>query len=312
MFNNFSHAIMFHHFHDEFHPKGQGSISSSMFEKILTWLKKNYNLISADLYYKKVLENKLRKEDVCLSFDDALLCQYDIALPILEKNNLKAFFFIYSSPILGEPDFLEIFRYFRCIVYKSIDLFYMDFFNLVEANHKEKYVIKKKEFSSLDYLKEFPFYTKNDKWFRYLRDIFLGKIKYTKLMKSLMKKKKFNYKKITSKLWMADKHLINLNKRGHIIGLHSYSHPTTMRMLPVYKQYEEYLKNKEHLEKVLEKNSINSMSHPCGSYNKDTLEILKKLNINVGFRSNTSIQTIKSALEIPREDHANLIKVVNK
>ena len=30
------HGLMFHHFHNNYHPKGQGSISSKTFENILS------------------------------------------------------------------------------------------------------------------------------------------------------------------------------------------------------------------------------------------------------------------------------------
>ena len=50
------------------------------------------------------------------------------------------------------------------------------------------------------------------------------------------------------------------------------------------------------------------MSHPCGNYNPETLKILSDLKIKIGFRSNVNIPNIKSNLEIPRVDHANLIK----
>ncbi len=48
------------------------------------------------------------------------------------------------------------------------------------------------------------------------------------------------------------------------------------------------------------------MSHPSGNYNDDTLKILKKLGIKCGFRSSLVPPYIKSSLEIPREDHANI------
>ena len=48
------------------------------------------------------------------------------------------------------------------------------------------------------------------------------------------------------------------------------------------------------------------MSHPCGDYNLDTLSLLKGMGIQIGFRSNMSVKEIKSPLEIPREDHANV------
>ena len=95
--HNFSHAVMFHHFHDKIHPNGQGAISSEEFEQILNWLDNHYLINDAHVYIEKALNNDLHKSDICLSFDDALLCQYDIALPILQKKAIKAFFFVYSS-----------------------------------------------------------------------------------------------------------------------------------------------------------------------------------------------------------------------
>ena len=54
------------------------------------------------------------------------------------------------------------------------------------------------------------------------------------------------------------------------------------------------------------------MSHPFGNYDSNTLKILQDLGIKIGFRSNTSIKEIKSNLEIPREDHANILKIIQK
>ena len=38
------------------------------------------------------------------------------------------------------------------------------------------------------------------------------------------------------------------------------------------------------------------------------LEILKGMKIDIGFRSSMSVKEIRSPLEIPREDHANVYK----
>ena len=103
-----SHSVMFHHFHNDNHPKGQGSLDAETFLKVLFWLRKNYNLLSSEEYLDKALSGSLSNNDICLSFDDALLCQYDIALPVLNDLDIKAFFFIYSSPMKGEPDSLKL------------------------------------------------------------------------------------------------------------------------------------------------------------------------------------------------------------
>ena len=84
-----THGIMFHHFHDfERHIKCDGSIDSDDFEKLLDYYSKSHNIISADDYIKKLKSNTLRDSDVCLTFDDGLLCQYDVALPVLRKKGI--------------------------------------------------------------------------------------------------------------------------------------------------------------------------------------------------------------------------------
>ena len=61
------------------------------------------------------------------------------------------------------------------------------------------------------------------------------------------------------------------------------------------------------LESILGKGSIESMSHPCGNYNQMSLSVLKKLGIRIGFLSNMNIKKIRSSLEVPREDHTNIL-----
>ena len=78
---------------------------------------------------QKFEENKLGEGDICLSFDDGLLCQFDVAAPILRSRNIKAFFFVYSSVFAANPDMLEIFRYFRTSCFENIDDFYELFFD---------------------------------------------------------------------------------------------------------------------------------------------------------------------------------------
>ena len=66
------------------------------------------------------------------------------------------------------------------------------------------------------------------------------------------------------------------------------------------------------------KNEIKFMSHPCGSYNNYTLEILKELKIELGFKQIMITEPEKgmkkinnSFLEIARQDHAEIIKRMN-
>ena len=71
------------------------------------------NIIDANIFYEKFKSNKLKENEVCLTFDDGIKSQIDIALPVLEELKIKSFFFTYTSIFEGKPDNLEVFRYFR-------------------------------------------------------------------------------------------------------------------------------------------------------------------------------------------------------
>ena len=302
-----SHSIMFHHFHGSYHPKTQGSISREQFENIISWLSKGFNILDPQEYKNKIFNNTILKKDICLSFDDALLCQFDIAFPVLQKKKIKAYFFIYSAPILGEANNMEVFRYFRTVAYNNLNDFYESFFKKIIKSNGEEYKKEKKIFKEKKYLSSFPFYSYNDRWFRFLRDKFLSKHMYEKVMFELIKEKGFKINNIVKKLWMKESDILYLKKCGHAIGLHSYSHPMMFHLLNEQDQYKEYDKNLKHLESILGKGSIESMSHPCGNYNQMSLSVLKKLGIRIGFLSNMNIKKIRSSLEVPREDHTNIL-----
>ncbi len=311
---NFYHGIMFHHFHDNIHhKKSQGSINALEFERILKFIGLK-NILEPKKFIDLMKKKKLKKNHVCLTFDDNLKCQYDIAAPILKKYNLKAFFFIYSSSLTRSPDLLEIFRYFRSNCYKNISSFYKDFNTEIYNQYEKKEInnfFKKNTEEIFFWKRNFLIYSNNDIKFRFLRDKFLSKNDYEKIMLKLFKKKKFNSKKILQNLFMSNKNLISLEKSGHEIGLHSDSHPTKMEILDKKKQMSEYMKNKKKLDRVMKKKII-SMSHPCGSYNDDTIKILKRMKIDIGFRSDLRIQRNSKnfKFEIPRTDHSIIINLM--
>ena len=83
-----------------------------------------------------------------------------------------------------------------------------------------------------------------------------------------------------------------------------------MSKLNYHEQFEEYQKNYQHLKGIV--GDVVSMSHPCGNCNEDTLKILDKIGIKIGFRSNVNNTEIKSKFEVPRENHANVLRRMSK
>ena len=316
--NNFFHGIMFHHFHDDnLHKKSQGSITKDGFYKILKFIGRE-NILDANDFFTRLKENKLKEKNVCLTFDDAIKCQYDIALPVLEDLKIKSFFFIYSSLFKGELTLLEVYRYFRMNYFNNIDEFYNYFFKLLNKDLSVFFKDKKKIIE--DTKAKFLVYSTNDIKFRLVRDKLLSQLDYQKIMLDMFKEKNFEPKDHYKNIFISEFHLNKLNELGHLIGLHSHSHPYLLENLPYNEQKKEYENNISILSEILniDKNNIKYMSHPNGSYNDDTLKILQELKIELGFKQIMTIEPEKnmkkinnSSLEIARQDHASIIKMMN-
>jgi peptidoglycan/xylan/chitin deacetylase (PgdA/CDA1 family) len=301
-----NYGLMFHHFHDAGHPRGQGAISSSDLADIIDYAGRD-TIIPAEDYMHRMQNDAFSGDEICLTFDDALLCQYDVAFPVLRDMGLTAFWFAYSSVFEGNIEPLEVYRYFRNTHFDSVDEFYARFFRATEERYPQEYRDRLKDFIPEAYLSSFPFYTRNDRIFRYLRDDVLGVKRYHALMDEMIAASGLDVTAISKKLWMTNEQLRTLHEQGHIIGLHSYSHPTRLAELPEAGQREEYLKNFEHLSNTLGVKPV-SMSHPCNSYSAETFPILDELGIQLGFRANMQPMANRTRYEIPREDHANIVK----
>ena len=298
-----AYGIMFHHFHNDSHPHGQGSISAKRLTELLQSLQKG-QVLDAQVWLERAVAGTLEPQHRCLTFDDALLCQYEVALPVLQQFGIKAFWFVYSSVFEGNKEFLEIYRYFRSVAFANVDTFYQAFFGAMEAKYPENRQHITSE-PAQHYLAEFSFYTTNDRIFRYLRDEILTHEQYTQIMSDLMRQHDFDIEATARRLWMNNEHLLTLHRSGHSIGLHSRTHPTRMERLPTEQQHQEYANNSEHLQQLLGIRPT-VVAHPCNSYNAPTLEVLRNLGIILGFRSNRADVAERTLLEMPREDHVLL------
>jgi peptidoglycan/xylan/chitin deacetylase (PgdA/CDA1 family) len=270
--------------------------------KKIIYFKKFHNLINAHDFEYKLNKDLLEAEDICLTFDDSLMSQIDVAVPILENYQIKAYFFIYSSPFSGEPDMLEIYRHFRSTKFSSIENFYEEFFTTAKDNNLKYFQSGLKSFEAEGYLHARTFYSTEDRFFRFLRDKVFDPEEYAEIMQQLFKQFEYNSESHMKSLWMSELDLKTLHDCGHVIGLHSCSHPTRIDLLDKSIQEDEYRRNINHL-RGLKIDPVIAMSHPCGVYSSETLQILESLEIRIGFRSGFNITDIKSSLEVPRVDH---------
>lgn len=63
---------MFHHFHNDIiHTKTEGLIDKDDFYKIMNFVGRN-NILDDDIFFEKYINNKLKENEVCLTFDDKI------------------------------------------------------------------------------------------------------------------------------------------------------------------------------------------------------------------------------------------------
>ncbi|HEV2468966.1 MAG TPA: polysaccharide deacetylase family protein [Candidatus Sulfotelmatobacter sp.] len=306
---NVAHGVMFHHFHGGSHPVGQGSISAEDLANLLEFVGP-HRILSAREWLQRAIENRLNSEDVCLTFDDNLMCQFDIALPVLQQFGLTAFWFAYTSVIEGKVEPLEVYRYFRTTQFESVDDFYKAFHEAIEGSSEAPLVRQQlRLFDSATYLSECSFYSDSDRRFRFMRDEVLGPERYSAVMDRMIASANLSHEELGRGLWIGAEQLRILSGQEHVVGLHSHTHPTRLNRLSHGDQRAEYERNHAFVTQTIGA-PPRAMSHPCNSYNASTLAILKELGIEVGFRANMIWlpQYVDRSLEHPREDHADLMK----
>jgi len=301
------HGIMFHHFHSDAHPKAQGSLDAEGLRAMLAHLARHGDILDAEEFLRRAESATLRDTDLCLTFDDSLRCQYDVAFPVLRDLGLTAFWFLYTSPMQGKLERLEIYRYFRNTAFASVEEFYAFFFaHVLTTEHGELAAEALRQYDPAPCMRRYAVYSADDCRFRHLRDDIFGEGVYNAIMDGILASRGFEAKSLLQALWLGAEETRTLRAAGHVVGLHSHTHPTRLQNLPADAQETEYQENKRILEKVLGEEIV-CVSHPSNSYGPETLQILDKLGVRVGFRAIMSGGG-GGALEIPRQDHANILR----
>lgn len=298
-------GVMFHHFRDAGrHPAGQGAISADQLVSILDLLEDRH-VLSAHEWLWRAERGRLRAQDRCLTFDDNLRCQFDVAGPVLAERGLTAFWFVSTRVLDGDIIPLEAYRYFRSTRFPDADSFYAAFDVMLAAEPDAAALDAAARAQPADYLREFPFYSDADRRFRFVRDRVLGAVRYDAIMQRMIELGGASLAELARGLWMGAAELRALHEAGHVIGLHSHTHPTQMARLSRAQQAHEYSQNHARLQHLLGVPPV-AMAHPCNSYNADTLDVLRALSVRVGFRANAELASY-SALELPRLDHVLLL-----
>lgn len=292
---------MFHNFHSGNHIELPGSIDADGLHRMLGTVAETHDVLAPDEFLDGLGGHRLSSRQVVLTFDDALKSQIDVALPVLDDLGLKGLFNVYTAIWGDSVSKLEIYARYRSTAFGSFEDFFLNFCTKFGEAHAAPAEVYLGDFPK-DYLIDFPFYTENERKFRFLRDQVATPDSYEETMDSLMVETGHDAASIRKDIWMTESDLVALVREDHSVGLHSHSHPTNLAALLPDQQRWEYETNYRILSEITGMKP-QFVAHPCGSYSTETLELLTDLGVQCGFRSSPTPGGI-SNLEIPREDHA--------
>ena len=238
------------------------------------------------------IDTKYKKKKYIFSFDDGLK-DHLFASNILKKKNILGIFFINTVPII-EKKILNVHKlHLICGRFKSEEII-KELYSIESINLENIKIPSSKRYqleNSLD----------KDHINKIKLKVFLNQNKNFFLINKLFNFffSKLTQKKILEKFYLSRDDIIDIDRKGMIIGGHSHSHKL-LSSLSFKDQNKEIKKNINYLSKILKK-KIDFFASPWGnkkSYNTNTIKILKK-NVKYHF---TTLQNkvLENNYEIPR------------
>lgn len=291
-------GLMFHALHDGIaHPKVQGSLEADELRRAID--RYQNRLLNAKDFLAMHEHGMLDPDALCLTFDDGVRSQWDIARPVLEEYHLTAFFFVPTAPLIGIASRLEIYRYLRTVICGHVGEFYRQW-----RKHAEVARVPN------GYLAEHTYLTDEDRAYRYWRDHQADPREYADTMDRLLADHGWPEARFADyqTLWMSARQVQDLHSAGHIIGAHSHTHPTRLGALPEEAQESEYQTAHYILTQLLGV-APRAMSHPNNEYSGHGLQVLSALGYVLGFRAtpgDPGKYYRVHGLEVPRVDSADL------
>jgi peptidoglycan/xylan/chitin deacetylase (PgdA/CDA1 family) len=228
-------------------------LTKARFEDHLRFYKKYFNVISLDDYYAQKFSDQ--RFNICLTFDDGFANNYKYVLPLIEKYQMPATFFVTAIRAAGYDilwnDFLGIISKYgpEQMTYKR---------KLYRKNRGNKYICVTDGISLVDKLRNAGF-TEKAEMMRLLYPLVPFKI---------------NPADVDYWLQMTPREIRKLAASPYVtIGAHGYYHNDLAR-IKISDTAEELILSKQYLENVIRR-KIKSFAFPYGSYNPDVVEAAK-------------------------------------
>ena len=302
--NNNIHIVMYHYVRNikkSKYPNLKG-LEFSDFKKQIFYLKKNFGILSNNQFIEILNSRKIpKKKSILLTFDDGYRDHFEYVFRFLKKQDVSAIFyppimcirnkavldvnkihFILAKEENRDKILNLIFLYVKKILNKNQQQIGIEKINLLSRYDDKKTILIKRLLQNhlpLPYRKKIV----------------------DKIFKRIVNYSEEDFSKI---LYMNNNNIQELYKNNFSIGSHGYNHYW----------WEKINKNEQEMEiknsinyfkkiKVFDKNF--SVCYPYGSYNFQTLNLLKKYKIKFALTTrvgSVNEKNIKKVYELPRFD----------
>tara|TARA_B100001123_G_scaffold338016_1_gene382503 strand:+ start:375 stop:1379 length:1005 start_codon:yes stop_codon:yes gene_type:complete len=259
-------------------PNNDLSISTSIFEQQIKFLKENYKIIeSKDLLNIEKFNSK--EKLVVITFDDGYLDNLENALPILKKYDVKATIFITTGFINDEliPWWFELWNILNSLENFKLKLLDMNF-NFSDTNKEKVYNLLSKNFFNIKTSDQLE------------------------LIEKIKSENNYIEKKNKSRIFLNEEEIKLLSKNPLIsLGAHTHMHEN-LNILNYKESESEIINSKKKLEIIINK-SVDIFAYPYGRINtfgNKEVEILKKNKFKLAFTTKFENFKNQSSYLVPR------------
>ena len=272
---------------------GMPGISIKTFENQLSYLLHNGSPIS-EKDIKVAAKTSIYPDDskFYLTFDDGFKQHFNNVFPVLMDYGLHASFFIPTLPLeTGIIPTLEKQRLLQYNFFSNYKEFLINFCELARGKARSEfanifYLNDENINKSKEYLKEYDFYSNEERLFRLLRNKYLTLKDFEGIINDMFSKFYSNDLKFIGEFYMSILDLKKMSKNGMVIGGHSYSHPF-LNKIPLNEMHQEVDKSMSFLRSKIDPN-INTFAYPFGGYNENVIQYMREICIDYAFDTRTS------------------------
>lgn len=319
--------IMYHYIRDlkkSRYPRIKG-LDISLFKEQLEYLKKHYNFVvieqiiaafDSEINDENVLTGGLPPNPVLLTFDDAYIDHFINVFPILKKYHIQGAFY---PPVKAITE------------HKVLDVNKIHFILALTSEDKFPWLLNEIKRLLLKYQEEFDLRS-FDYYFGKLatanrfdnkETIFVKRLLQVELQEKLRKQITdelfanvvgIDEESFSHELYMNIDQLKCMKDCGMHVGSHGYDH-LWLGTLNKEQQKYEIEKSREFIQLINGNLNNWTISYPYGSYNEDTISLLKTFGCKLGLTTEVSLCSVSSIQDsiykLPRLDTNDIPKDAN-